>query len=360
MRKMFLLALSLICSASVSFAQKEIKIVDVQIINDGEGRLYCFYRENKSPVEGPVRLMDGYRSQYVETEFKAGYATGMWKSYDNNVLVSEGAYKEGYPDGTFKEYYSDKKLKSQKTFAAGKINGKAITYYPDGKIETEKEFKKGVENGIDRRYSESGKITSDDRYADGKQTGKSVRQITSNAGDYVLTANYKDGKLDGDYSEIFTDGMVKAKGRYVDGKKRGQWEYNRADGNKQPTEVYDNTGDMIKKTTYFTTGKVEIEREMKDGKNNGVTRRYDNEGNLRSEINYKNGREDGKSVIFYLSNEDNYKATSYYTNGKLNGDYSEEYENGKPKAKGTYTNGSKTGKWIYYNKDGSVKREETL
>lgn len=358
--KKIVLAIGLaICSLTL-WAQKEIKFMDVDIINDGEGRLYCFYKSDKSLVDGTVRLIDGYRSQYIETEFKAGYATGTWKSYDDKVLVTEGNYKDGYPNGTFKEYYGDKQLKSQKTFVDGKLDGKVINYYQNGKIYTETEFSKGVENGIDRRYDETGKITSDSKYINGKQTGKSVQQITSNIGDYELVSNYKDGLLDGDYAEIFTDGVVKAKGKYTGGKKTGQWEYNKANGNKQPTEVYDNTGDLIKKTTYYTNGKVEIEREMKDGKDNGVTRKYDNEGKLKSEINYKNGKEDGKYMMLYTSTMGNYKAIGNYTNGKLNGDYAEEYENGKPKAKGKYANGSKTGKWTYYKKDGSVEREETL
>ncbi len=360
MKKSIVMALSLLLCSLTVWAQKEIKIVDVDIINDGEGRLYCYYRSDKKPVDGPVRLMDGYRSEYVETEFKAGYATGTWKAYDNNVLVSEGTYKEGYRDGQFTDYYIDKEPKSRTTFVNGKVNGKVTTWHPNGKIATEKEFKNGVEDGSDIIYNEDGEVRSESHYANGKQTGKSVRQITGNRGDYTLTAYYKDGQYDGEYSEVYTDGIVKVKGAYTNGKKTGQWDNCKDDGTKTGTEVYDTTGDLIKKITYFNTGKVEIERAMKNGKSEGVTRKYDNEGKLKSEINYKNGREDGKSYVFYTSNQDDYSATSYYTNGKLNGDYSETYENGKPKVKGTYTNGSKSGKWTYYKNNGKVDREETF
>lgn len=159
---------------------------------------------------------------------------------------------------------------------------------------------------------------------------------------------------------MFADGAVKTKGRYTGGKKNGQWEYNRADGVRQPTELYDGTGDLIGRTTYYTNGNIEEERRMKDGKLDGVTRKYSLDGKLRSEINYKNGREDGISVVYVIGSMGNYKTTCHYTNGRRNGEYVEEYENGKPKAKGRYANGSKIGKWTYYNDDGTIDREETL
>jgi antitoxin component YwqK of YwqJK toxin-antitoxin module len=360
MQKILFLALGLVCNVLMLFAQKEIKIADVQIINDGEGRLYCFNRADESPVDGQVRLIDGYRSQYIETEFKAGYASGTWKSYDNNVMISEGIYREGYRDGAYKEYYPDGKIKVQRSFVAGKIDGKAVTYYPDGKTETEKEYAKGVEHGIDRRYDRDGNITADSRYKDGRPEGKSIRRITSNAGDYTTEANHKDGLPDGEYTETFTDGSIKTKGRYAGGKKTGRWEYNRADGYKQPSELYDNTGDLVGRITWYTNGNMDEERQMKNGKNDGVTRKYFPDGKLKSEVNYKNGREDGPSARYITSNTGIFKETCHYTNGRRNGEYTEEYENGRLRAKGQYANGSKTGKWTYYNEDGSIKREETL
>jgi antitoxin component YwqK of YwqJK toxin-antitoxin module len=44
----------------------------------------------------------------------------------------------------------------------------------------------------------------------------------------------------------------------------------------------------------------------------------------------------------------------YYTNGKLNGAYQENFYNGKPKLKGTYQNGVRMGLWTEFYNTGEV------
>lgn len=40
------------------------------------------------------------------------------------------------------------------------------------------------------------------------------------------------------------------------------------------------------------------------------------------------------------------------------GEYESYYKNGKLRSKGRFNYNNKTGKWLYYNKDGSLKKEE--
>eukprot|EP00389_Voromonas_pontica_P017912 GDKH01028147.1.p1 GENE.GDKH01028147.1~~GDKH01028147.1.p1 ORF type:complete len:58 (-),score=5.15 GDKH01028147.1:55-228(-) len=39
-----------------------------------------------------------------------------------------------------------------------------------------------------------------------------------------LVSNYKNGALDGSYTEYFPNASVKVKGQYLNGKKHGVWE----------------------------------------------------------------------------------------------------------------------------------------
>ncbi|MCL2651519.1 MAG: hypothetical protein FWD60_10920 [Candidatus Azobacteroides sp.] len=371
--KTLLLATMILCTA-LSQLSAQIKINDVNCYNLGDGRYYCQNKETKEPLEGSVRMIDGYTSQYVEAVFKKGIPDGSWKRYENNVLVEEYTYKEGILNGDYKTYYTDGSKKSERQFVNGKAEGKFIKYYTNGKIESEVNFKNGEQDGAEVFYDSEGNVRSSATYSTGKENGTKKQSY----GDYELSANYKDGKYDGAYSEIFTNGNTKVKGNYIDGKKDGTWEFGKKDGSKIRTEVYAND-DKIKETIYYTDGSVEVVRELKNGKKNGWERTYNfREGTLKSEIYYRDGEvssntADGngasgknsglaKQTKQITSNYGIYIQTFYQNNGKYEGEYTEQWAEGDKamKTKGQYENGKKTGLWIYYNQYGQKEREETF
>lgn len=55
-------------------------------------------------MNGEFRIIDGYRSQYVQAEFKEGMFDGKYQEYSHNALRREGSYKEGRKNGLFREY----------------------------------------------------------------------------------------------------------------------------------------------------------------------------------------------------------------------------------------------------------------
>ena len=375
--KTLLLTIMVLC-INLSLLSAQIKINEVNCYNLGDGRYYCQDEKSKEPLEGKVRMIDGYNSQYVEAVFKKGIPNGSWKLFKNNVLVEEYTYKEGILDGDYKEYYMDGSKKSERHFVNGKAEGKFIKYYSGGKIESEVNFKNGEQDGTEIFYDSEGKVRSSATYSTGKETGSKKQLITSNVGDYELSANYKDGKYDGAYSEIFTNGNIKVKGNYMNGKKDGTWEFGKKDGSKIRTEVYAND-DKIKETIYYTDGSVEVIRELKNGKKNGWERTYNfGEGTLKREIYYRDGvvssnTTDGGGVSGknaglarqtkqITSNYGIYIQSFYQNNGKYEGEYTEQWAEGDKamKTKGQYENGKKTGLWIYYNQSGQKEKEETF
>ena len=383
MKKILLIIL---CLGSLGVqAQKEMRPADANIVNDNEGRLCCFDVNTKKPVEGKIRLIDSLGARYIDIEFDdKGYASGKRTVVVDNVVVSEGNHKDGFLDGiqrdyspdgktmlsekfyvngskegVWREFYDDGTLMSEKSFKADKMSGILKTFFSDGKIESEKGYKDGTENGPEKIYADDGSILRDLNYLDGKPTGKAFYIFTSNTGDYTRTAFYdKNGKLDGDYADIFLDGGIKEKGRYSVGEKDGEWIYGRRDGVKLRTEFY-GKGVLIKRTKYFNGGNIEVEEELnEDGKKHGTERKFDNNGNLRSEINYKDGKEHGKSIMNIKGDSENYTVKSNYENGRLDGEYIEKYENGKIKTKGRYVNGNRDGVWTTYHPDGKAESEE--
>lgn len=343
-------------------AQEKIQFTDIDIVNLGDGQQYATKKDaDKTPVDGKYRIITGYTTEYVDAEFKGGYAEGTWKYYKNNVLAEEMSYVNGYITGDKITYYPDGQIKIKTPLLKGKVNGTAVRYYPDGKKEYEKGMKDGIDDGPERFYSEDGSVRSETIFKNGRAEGKSFSQINSGMADeYLVTIYYKNGLRHGEHLEVYADGQVKTKGNYIAGKKDGVWEYFRSNGDRaKPTEEYKDD-DLIKRTTYYTNGNVEMERGMKNNRQNGPEKKYTPEGKLKSEKNYVDGKQVGKQTVHMTSNVADYTETSHYgTNGKKDGEYTQVYaDTGKPKVKGQYANDQKDGKWLYYNQAGKTEKEE--
>lgn len=261
MNKTILLLASWLILTINLLAQEKVELTDIVINNLGDAQMYAHKRNtDKTPLNGKVRIITGYTTEYIEANFKNGYGIGKWEYYKENKLTFVVNFTEGYMNGSFQEYYSS--------------------------------------------------------------------------------------------------GDIKERGQYLKGKKQGVWESFKSDGIIKLTEVFD-SGDLIKKITYYTDGNVDMERNFKNGKEDGVSKQYTWEGELKSEKNYVNGKQVGKQLQYYTSNTGNYIQTSFYNeNGLLDGDYSEIFAESKAiKVKGKYTKGRKTGKWIYGNNRSLTKEE---
>lgn len=77
------------------FAQKEYKIDQVSVVNVGDGRLLFQELKTEKALNGEHRIIDGYHSAYVLASFKDGFYDGGYKEYVDNILITEGSYKEG-------------------------------------------------------------------------------------------------------------------------------------------------------------------------------------------------------------------------------------------------------------------------
>jgi antitoxin component YwqK of YwqJK toxin-antitoxin module len=371
--KMFILLSWALLPGFISLlAQSEIQLHNIECYNLGDGRYYCRYTASDKPIQGAARIIDGHTTQYIDATFNDGIPHGSWKTYRQNKLTEEYNYNKGLLEGAGREYYPDGSLKSVRNYVNGKPHGKFIDYDGKGSVTHEASYKDGEQDGPEITYDGDGKVRSQTIYAAGKPTGAQTRYFD----DYTLKANYDGtGNFDGEYAEIFHNGHVKIKGKYARGKKEGVWETGRKDGKKMATEAYE-AGDKVKETTYYTDNTVEMVREIKNGKKNGWERKYNyGDGSLKSELFYKDGElssfagtgdsnQPGKPGLIkqtkqITSNLGNYIQTFYHSDGRYEGEYTEQYAEGAAmKTKGQYTDGKKEGAWVYETRQGEKEREE--
>ncbi len=208
-----------------------------------------------------------------------------------------------------------------------------------------------------------------------------------------------DGKRDGEYIFLTTQGTVNARGQYKDGERDGDWEFYYSNGKKLFTGHFVNGKLQGPATRYFDNGRIEKELNYKDGYYHGITRIYDKSGYLQRYMYHQEGNIEDSLVYFYstgarsaflpitkdiingearyyfadgqLSGLTNYeedlregKALGYYADkilsynalyseGKLHGKYESFYINGKVESSGNYDEGIQIGAWETYYYDGT-------
>ena len=306
MKKIMLLLLFGVMVLTSTAQEKVYQIEEITVINYGDGRLlFRLNNEEKTPLNGSHRLIDGYHSEYILADFKDGMYHGNCRHFKENKLLEECRYKEGNRDGLYKCYYGDgQTVQSERTFIDGKVDGVSRTYHSNGKVETEKVYKLGIEDGYDRRYGSDGTLTLDECYKDGKRDGKWTQHLSSNLGDMVRISFYKNGLPDGQWSETWKDGKPEKSTTYKNDEKNGE------------------------EITYFTDGTPEKSSNYLNGKLNGVTKEfYFESGKCKSEYTFKNGKREGAYESYFdtgkLREEGCCEADSevyrkeYYANGKL-------------------------------------------
>jgi antitoxin component YwqK of YwqJK toxin-antitoxin module len=129
---------------------------------------------------------------------------------------------------------------------------------------------------------------------------------------------------------------------------------------------------------------IMYEGKVSNNQANGLWRSFYDNGNLKSAINYKDGKVDGIAFFYYNDNHETpmaqvifnqdvitgvyqeffqngaQKAKLNYKDGKLNGDAEFYYPTGRIKIKGEYKDDEKRGKWLFYNENGDVINKEKM
>lgn len=122
--------------------------------------------------------------------------------------------------------------------------------------------------------------------------------------------------------------------------------------------------------------KLKIKGRIEDEKLTGIWKTFYESGNIKSSVNYIEGKIEGEAFFYYDDEsqtlratamfdddkiinryEENYKsgarkAMFEYNDGKADGDAEFYYPSGKLKIKAGYKEGQKHGRWIYYNENG--------
>ena len=313
---------------------------------------------------------DGYQKFYYpdgrvssEGTIKSGKPDGYWKSYNGNgTLKSEGNRKNFELDSLWKFYNGDGKLILEINYRAGKKDGLKVTYLDK---ETIKEnFKNDIKEGYTRYYYLNGKIKQEIPFIRGLEQGfgkeygsdGSVITLTEYKRGFIvdrLRINRKDGNgwKQGRWYSFYDGGNILSEVTYRNDKKNGYLKEYAMNGDllkisKFVDDVLQPEAEEIQKlevqNEYYPDGKIKISAMFRNGIPEGIKREFNSDGIVEKSYLYKNGILIGEGIV----KED----------GDRDGPWKDYYNDGKLKSEGNYDNGKQTGLWKYYHQNGKIEQ----
>jgi antitoxin component YwqK of YwqJK toxin-antitoxin module len=363
--------------------------------------------------------VDAFRDNATNTIRDSGGRpiNGTVRRFFNGVLVSETFYRKGVRDGVERMFYESGEIFSENTFKddkevgpskfyneSGKLSGESlfkgekgerinIGYYESGELLSETPYKYRKMDGVRRYYYKSGQLWSELLYKDDKAEGLMKEYYED--GKLMRESPYKEGKLEGIVKEYFKDAVLEV--QYKNGvaesgfcviengernplsgddltainserrvncgtadKPAVTMKFYDEDGNIRDIDIiWDNVTETMRDSDgkpvtgtekYFNeNGTMRAERTYKDGKRDGVSKIYNN-GVLIIEMPFKNGKKEGVMKLYgkngKLGSETPYKndladglSRSYLENGEV---YFEVlYKNGVAESGFTNFNGER-------------------
>lgn len=216
--------------------------------------------------------------------------------FQNGKVIGEGIIKEdGKEEGPWKNYYPDGSIKSFGNYAQGEKTGEWKYYHANGKLEQSGRYNlKGRPEGMWRWYYDSGQLFKEEEYHNGVKDGLLV--VYDETGMIIEEGEYYSGNEEGPWVERIGDTYIK--GTYRDGLRNGMWYYyyldydgvkwdslcffkgNFVEDNPDGNHVY-----------YWENGNKKDEGRYMMGKKEGDWYKYNYDGTLFIIITYRDGIE---------------------------------------------------------------------
>ncbi|AWW29162.1 hypothetical protein DN752_02845 [Echinicola strongylocentroti] len=213
------------------------------------------------------------------------------------------------------------------------FSGELKTYHTNKSVKEIIPLENGTISGIFRSYFENGQLKDEIHYLNGEQTGIKTEYFENGNNKFSITISQNPkGKL---HSHYYENGNLKSTEIYITKDERdGKWIRYYANGQMQSETEFinkeffvqncwkedgtqilkDGTGLYINENTYwegytqrneqeyleykrhgkqytYNNNKLSLYQEMKEGKEHGITKSYDEDGNLKYEVIYENGVE---------------------------------------------------------------------
>lgn len=244
--------------------------------------------------------------------------------------------------------YENGNISSEGYIRNGKPDGYWKTYYENGKIKSEGNRKNFVLDSIWKFYNEEKKLILEITYKNGKKNGIK----TTYTADEIVKENYVNDVKQELTSYYYLNGMLRQSINFVNGKEQGI------------AKEYDKNGNVITLMEYkkgYLISKEKVNRYNYDSLMQGKWVEFYANGNLKSEGNYTTGIKNGYFKEYDF--DGNLLSVVKYVNGVLQTDATEVtkldlkreyYSNGQVKKVGSFKNNIPEGVTREFSENGEI------
>jgi len=175
-------------------------------------------------------------------------------------------------------------------------------------------------------------------------------------GNIGYEANFKNNKLVGEYKRYYEVGSIKTIIKYDKTGDKGKAVFYWDDGTKMAVGNYVNQNIKDSIWNYYATDGVLIMQEIyKNGKKNGISKKFWRNGKTSQEVPFENDIINGAYREYYESGQK--LIETLYKKGKNDGLFYRYYESNRVAIKGYYKNNVMDGKWQYFDNEGKLIQE---
>jgi len=254
--------------------------------------------------------------------------------YDNGKISSEGNMRDGRPDGYWKTYSLNGKIKSEGNRKNYELDSSWKFYDVNGRIATEINYLNGKKEGLKKNWDPDGFILSEERFFSDVKQGVSLdyfrpRDTTKIVGKIKVKTPFDKGKEHGIAYEYDTSGNIITVLEYNYGVLKRQELVNRMDKLGQKQGAW---------KEFYEDGKIKSERTFVNGKKTGYEKTFSPAGSLAN-------------IEKYVGDSLQKEAPELTTKLEVRNEY---YEDGSIKKTGTYLYDLAEGTHKEYSQDGKI------
>ena len=264
-----------------------------------------------------------YKNRYSFFKYLPAIEEEQLKNVNGKFCDKDGKLFSGRTKRASEEYTDIYSYKN------GELDGLNVIYYKNN-IKEIGHWKDGKQNGLFQMYTEDGILIDSGTFKNGERDGL-TEQFYNDIGKLRVSANYKNGVLDGKFKAYYPNGNLQGEVIYKNGEMNGEYkEYNE---NKS----------------------IRLFGNYKNNLQDGEWKSYLEDGTLESIVNYKDGELNGLKEDYYKNG--NVWIRQEFKNNDLDGVYEVYYENGNPQLKAKIKNGQ-TVEEQRFNHDGTPYNEK--
>lgn len=305
--------------------------------------------------KGLWQIYDGINGRPTGTgNYENGERSGNWTHFDGTTghLTYKVDFKNDEMNGLLTHFYPDGSTRLIVNMKDDDRDGAVFVFFPSGDTLATDFYKKGVRNGTFRRFYPNNNIQLEGSLVNDKWEGE-LKEYHTNG---VLSAEYifKSDEKNGAFTTYHINGQVRQKGTYKAEKLNEKFEEYHSNGQLKSKGSYKNGQLVGLWENYYFDGKLEKTFEFdENGKENGIQKRYDRDGKIHYEMEYKNG--ELLSYKFYDKSgkiiEENKRSGKKLT-------YKFYNPNGVLTIDGALENDEKNGVWTFYSDHGIKEKEQ--